>query len=112
MMPMLSNTWRTSASKLSGTFWVFRSLPICPETYRVPSTKIAGLNGPPGANSLGWMIFFSASADVVAPIKGGASTHASFIGIVNHTFAEQPKQGERAVLTGFAAVRWATLSEQ
>src|SRR5579864_5880838 len=95
-MPLLSNAWRTSASKLSGTFWVFRSRPICPETYRVPSTKIAGLNGPPGANSLGWMTFFSASADVAAPIKASASTHASFIRIVNHTFTAQPEGREHA----------------
>src|ERR1700680_4892985 len=85
MMPMLSSTWRTSLSKFSGTFWVLRSRPIWPDTYRVPSKRTAGLNGAPGANSLGWMIFFSAREGIDAPSNASASRLASFIGIVNHT---------------------------
>src|SRR5580700_6495308 len=56
----------TSVSKSEGTFRVFRSAPIWPDTYSVPPSRIPGLNGsaspPCPANSGGATTFFSAKA--------------------------------------------------
>src|SRR3981081_3004228 len=64
LMPTLSRQSLTSASKSSGTALVLRSAPIWPETYKVPSIRIPGLNGrladPGWSNSGGAMTFFSA----------------------------------------------------
>src|SRR5258706_10957074 len=64
MIPAFSRHFLVSTSKSSEIVPVFRSRPTWPETYRVPSTRIPGLNGRAGApdwlNSGGAITFFAA----------------------------------------------------